>query len=260
MTISSNVRKVGPFTGTGAVTVFTFNFKVFQASDLYVVTANSSGVETVLVLNSDYTATLNSNQDSNPGGSITLASALASGNTMIISSTVDNLQPTDLTNQGGFYPSVITDALDRATIQIQQLQEQVDRSAKIPITDSTDAAQLVSDIISLSANMDSIEAVLDNSANINIVADNIEAIKDLSDGVEQAQIISDNIEIINVVASDLQGDTSGASDLGYIADGLEPNGTDPFSSIKGIFKLALEALGVDTDAAWASISSAACLS
>jgi hypothetical protein len=54
---------------------------------------------------------------------------------MVITSDIANLQPTDLTNQGGFYPEVITDALDRATIQIQQMADELTRSIKIPISD-----------------------------------------------------------------------------------------------------------------------------
>jgi Lon protease-like protein len=103
-------------------------------------------VETVLVLGTNYTASVNEDQNSSPGGTITLtAGALAAGFNLVITSDIENLQPTDLTNQGGFYPEVITDALDRATIQIQQLQEAVDRSAKLPITSSADADALVAD-------------------------------------------------------------------------------------------------------------------
>jgi hypothetical protein len=95
----------------------------------------STGAETVLTVNTDYTVTLNGNQDSNPGGNVILPAVLASGYTLTISSDIANLQPTDLTNQGGFYPEVITDALDRATIQIQQMSEDVGRSLKAPFSD-----------------------------------------------------------------------------------------------------------------------------
>ena len=137
MTISSTTRIAGPFVGTGSASVFPFTFKVFAASDLDVIRLNSStGVETTLVLTTDYTVTLNGNQNTNPGGSVTLvAGALASGFTLTITSDISNLQPTDLTNQGGFYPEVITDSLDRATIQIQQMSEDVGRSLKGPISD-----------------------------------------------------------------------------------------------------------------------------
>jgi hypothetical protein len=139
MTISSTVRVAGPFIGNGTASVFPFAFKVFTATDLDVIRlASSTGVETTLVLNSDYSVTLNGDQNSNPGGSITLlAGALASGFTLTITSDIANLQPTDLTNQGGFYPEVITDSLDRATIQIQQISDIGDRTLKIPISDGT---------------------------------------------------------------------------------------------------------------------------
>lgn len=122
MTISTPTRVAGPFFGTGSTGPFPFTFKVFAAADLLVQNVVvSTGVRSTLAITTDYTVTLNGNQNTNPGGSITLTSALAVGSNLIITSAVENVQPTDLTNQGGFYPEVITDALDRATIQIQQL-------------------------------------------------------------------------------------------------------------------------------------------
>lgn len=136
MTINSEIRKVGPFIGNGTASAFPFTFKVFQASDLEVVKLEvSTNVETVLVLSSQYTVTLNSDQDSNPGGTVTLiGGALASGYTLTLTSDVPYLQPTDLTNQGGFYPDVINDSLDRATIQIQQQGVEINRSFRLPIS------------------------------------------------------------------------------------------------------------------------------
>ena len=73
MTISSTLRKAGPFIGSGAAATFPFSFKVFTTSDLFVVKLTlATSTETDLALNTDYTATLNADQNSNPGGSITL--------------------------------------------------------------------------------------------------------------------------------------------------------------------------------------------
>ena len=135
MTISSTVRIAGPYIGSGAATVFPFAFKVFSAAEMQVAKLNTtSNVEIILVLNTDYTVQLNGDQNGTPGGTITLPAVLASGYNLTITSDIANLQPTDLTNQGGFYPEVITDALDRATIQIQQL-DQNSRAIKIPLSD-----------------------------------------------------------------------------------------------------------------------------
>jgi hypothetical protein len=108
--ISTTTRKVGPFIGSGVATVFPFTFKVFTSADLVVVRTNTvTGVESTLVLNSDYTVSLNADQDANPGGNVTTGIALATGYTLIVSSDVANLQGTELTNLGGFYPEVIND-------------------------------------------------------------------------------------------------------------------------------------------------------
>ena len=135
MTISSTVRIAGPYIGSGAATVFSFAFKVFAAAEMQVAKLNTtSNVETILTLTTDYTVQLNGDQNGTPGGTITLPAVLASGYNLTITSDIANLQQTDLTNQGGFYPEVITDALDRATIQIQQL-DQNNRAIKIPLSD-----------------------------------------------------------------------------------------------------------------------------
>lgn len=201
MTISSNIRKAGPFVGNGTASNFAFTFKVFQATDLEVVRLNvSTKVETILVINSNYTVSLNADQNSNPGGSITLtAGALASGFNLVITSDIENLQPTDIVNQGGFYPDVIEDALDRATIQIQQLQEAVDRSAKLPITSSADADALVADIV----------AIADDQANIDIVATNITSVNTTATNI--AAIIAAPTQATNAAASALAASGSASA-------------------------------------------------
>lgn len=151
MTINSTTRLAGPFTGNGITTAFPFSFKVFKAEDVLVV-KRVGDVETVLVLNTDYTITLNSDQNSNPGGTVNSTPALPSGQMLAITSRLDYLQPTDLTNQGGFYPKVITDALDRLTIFAQQLDVDNDRSIKLDITDPRTPEDLLQDIFDTEGN------------------------------------------------------------------------------------------------------------
>ena len=133
MSISSETRKAGPYDGNDSTTDFAFAFKVFAESDLRVITT-TAGVETVQALTTNYTVSLNADQNTSPGGTVTMLSAPATGSTLTITSDVPNTQPVNLVNLGGFYPSVINDALDRATIQIQQLEDANDRSMKIPVS------------------------------------------------------------------------------------------------------------------------------
>jgi hypothetical protein len=218
MTISSNIRKAGPFVGNGTASTFAFTFKVFQASDLEVVRLNvATTIETILVINSDYTVSLNADQNSNPGGSITLtAGALAAGFNLVITSDIQNLQPTDIVNQGGFYPDVIEDALDRATIQIQQLQEAVDRSAKLPITSSEDADALVADIVALADNQANIDTVATNITSVNTTATNIAAVNTAATNI--AAIIAAPTQASNAAASAAAAAASATSAANYVGD------------------------------------------
>jgi hypothetical protein len=146
MTISSTTRISPVYIGAGTNATFSFPFKVFSASDIEVVqVVVSTGALTTLTLTTEYTVALNGNQNTNPGGSITLvAGNLATGTNLVITSNVLNLQPTDLTNQGGFYPEVINDSLDRATIQIQQLNDTAQNAVHAPVTDGALAMTLPS--------------------------------------------------------------------------------------------------------------------
>ena len=133
MTISSENRKAGPFDGNGVTTSFPFTFKTFTKSDVKVIYTNVSEVEAILTLDSDYTVTLNPDQNANPGGSVSY-STLASGEKLTIIGNVEYTQETDIQNQGGFYPEIIEDALDKLTMQIQQVKEIADRSVAVPVS------------------------------------------------------------------------------------------------------------------------------
>ena len=137
MTISNTIRTAGPYIGNDVTTAFPFYFKIFKTSDLLAVQTDvATGVATSLVLNSGYTVTLNPDQNDNPGGTVTLPAVLATGKTLVLTSSLDYLQPLDITNGGGFYPSVLNAALDRLTIFCQQLFSLASRSLKLPLSDT----------------------------------------------------------------------------------------------------------------------------
>lgn len=203
MTISSTNRKAGPYIGNGTASVFPFYFKVFVATDMEVIRLNlTTNTETTLALTTDYTVTLNADQNANPGGNITLvAGNLPTGMNLVITSAVPNLQLTDLTNQGGFYPDVINDALDKLTIEVQQitltaqaalyfpisdpdnikgeLPSQIQRANKVLTFDATgqpNASIAAVDVSTTAANITSIVTVSDNIASVNTNTANMAAI------------------------------------------------------------------------------------
>lgn len=134
MSISNTTRKAGPFPGDGVNAAFPFTYKVFQASDVLVVLTDLQGNESTQTLTSQYTVALNANQDSNPGGTVTMNSVPATGYLVTLGSQVPQTQNTTLTNTGGFFPTVINDMLDRVTILVQQLSEKATRSLTLPFS------------------------------------------------------------------------------------------------------------------------------
>jgi len=150
MTINSTTRKTNALVGNGNTATYPFAFKVFTDADVVVKkleTATSIETTLTLGLNNDYIVTLNEDQNSNPGGSITLKSGgnnqnLASGFSIVITSAVEPLQGTDLTNQGGFFPEVINDALDKATVLHQQQQDELNRSIKFSLTNTIGSLEI----------------------------------------------------------------------------------------------------------------------
>jgi len=136
MTVAASPRIAGPYTGNGAATAFGFTFKVFAASDVRVV-LTIAGIENTIT--SGYTVTLNSDQDANPGGSVTYpttGAALASPNKITLLSNLALSQGVDFPEGGNFRASAVEDAVDRTTILIQQLGEQVARTVQVPASAS----------------------------------------------------------------------------------------------------------------------------
>jgi len=132
MTISTTTVKAGPFNGNGSSTTFTFNFKVFDPAHLAVYWRDAVGNTAQLVYGTDYSVSLNANQDTNPGGSITFPisgssySVLATGEQLSIVHCPPKLQKVDLADGSAFRAQTIEDMADYLTVITQCLQQQLD--------------------------------------------------------------------------------------------------------------------------------------
>lgn len=133
MTVSSADRKAGPFDGNGSQTGFTFSFKVFTTADVLVVVTDADSVDADQVLDTDYTVSLNGDQDASPGGTVTMVTAPATGEKVTILSQVGETQLVDIPNKGGFHASIVEKAFDKVTILVQQLSEKVTRAVLQPV-------------------------------------------------------------------------------------------------------------------------------
>ena len=135
MAIHYESVKTGFFIGDGGERTYPFSFKIFNPADVTVYTSNKAGTDEVkLAFGEEYTVSRNANQDTNPGGSITLVNPLPEGRRMIIVSGWSYTQPTTFTNQGGFYPQVLNACLDRQLILTLQILDRLRRTLHQPIT------------------------------------------------------------------------------------------------------------------------------
>jgi len=135
MSIADTLRRAGPYATNGVQTTFSFAFKVFEAGDL-LVTLTDGGVDTEAALGTDYTVVLYTDQNTTPGGNVTMAVA-PNGPTITITSAMPIEQPATFTNTGGFYPRVLDDSLDRLTIIQQQQAELLTRTPVAPVGGGT---------------------------------------------------------------------------------------------------------------------------
>ncbi|MEQ1771784.1 MAG: hypothetical protein ABL879_18320 [Devosia sp.] len=137
MTINTEAaRKAGPYACNGVLVTFNFYFKIFTAStDLNPVLADSAGVETALVYSTNYTVSMNADQDTNPGGTITTLLAYATGYKITIGSAVPATQTTDIPNNSSFHANVVEQGFDKAVALLLDNKEKLARSIRGPISD-----------------------------------------------------------------------------------------------------------------------------
>jgi len=133
MTVA-NTSNVVKFNGNSSTTSFPFTFAVFATGDVVVVRTSATAVETEQTVTTHYTVTINSDQDGNPGGTVTMLTAPPSGEKLTVYRDIASIQGVDLANQGTFYPEVIEDAFDRLTMLVQELEERGNRSPLLPVS------------------------------------------------------------------------------------------------------------------------------
>lgn len=132
MTVSSQTSKVS-YAGNGSTVTFSVPFYFLAAGDLKVIYRAANGTETVKVLTTDYTVSGAGNQ---AGGSITTTSAPAAGITVVIARNTPYTQEVDYQPNDPFPAETHEQALDKLTMEVQQVKEAVDRAIKLSQTNT----------------------------------------------------------------------------------------------------------------------------
>ena len=140
MTVSSTTVK-NSFSGDGSTTQFTYTFPINTTAELKVIERSSLGAETVKTLNSDYTVVDNGSS----GGTVTFTSAPASGTSIVLLRDTNLTQDTDYVANDPFPAESHETALDKLTLQQQEIQEEIDRSLKLSRTNTMTSTEFTID-------------------------------------------------------------------------------------------------------------------
>ena len=118
------------YSGDGSTTEFTYDFRIFEDKDITATLIDSDGVETVLVLTTDYTV---SGAGAETGGSITLTTAPLNGETLVIQRILVIKRETDYPTNGAFRSQVLDNDIDRVVMTVQQVNTDQKRCLKISL-------------------------------------------------------------------------------------------------------------------------------
>ena len=131
MTLSTTTVK-NSYSGNGSTTAFTYDFAINSTSELVVFIRSSTGTETTKSITTHYTVA----DAGASGGTVTMGSAPASGETLVLIRDTSLTQGTDYVANDPFPAETHESALDKLQMQIQEVQEEVDRSLKISRTNT----------------------------------------------------------------------------------------------------------------------------
>ena len=137
MTVSSTTSRI-TFAGNGATTAFATSPVVFFDDadlDVYVV-VDSTGVATLKTITTHYTVTGGDGST----GTVTMLTAPAAGETLVVVRTVAATQGSDLVNNDGSDAEVVEDAFDRLTMLAQQNINAIARTVRLSDGDVSGAS------------------------------------------------------------------------------------------------------------------------
>jgi hypothetical protein len=134
MTISSTTVR-NSYSGDGTTDTFTYNFKIFQDSDIQVIIRSANGTETIKTITTHYTVT---DAGVSAGGTVifTVGNIPTATETVVLRRNIPQTQAIDYIANDPFPAESHEEGLDRATMAIQQIQEEVTRSLKLSKTNT----------------------------------------------------------------------------------------------------------------------------
>lgn len=134
MTMSSTGNRIS-YAGNGSTTPFSFPYYFLADDDLKVILVDdSTNVETLQTITTHYTV---SGAGVGSGGTVTMVTAPATGETLVLIREEQFTQGLDLEENDPFPSDLVEQQFDSLTMQTQQLNDQVSRSVKLSDGDTS---------------------------------------------------------------------------------------------------------------------------
>lgn len=140
MTVSTSTRKQ---TFSGGQSSLTFSFRTLVSNPEYIKVKTvvvATGVEANLTYNTDYTVSVNSN---GVGGTVTVSPTFSTAYNYVVYRDTSEVQESDYDDYNQFPANTLENDLDRLTMILQEVTEDVSRVITFPISSSVSSSTVV---------------------------------------------------------------------------------------------------------------------
>lgn len=205
MTVSKN-NPVNNYAGDSSVTQFDFDFLIEDSSELLVQHTNSSGEQTTLTLDVDYSIHEVGNKN---GSYITFPiagssySTLASNEVISLSLTLDIEQDKEYANSNKLNFSTLEWSFDYITRILQIMSRLLARAVKIQEGSNIDTDTLAVNLNKVADISEDVSTVAANTTDISTVATNVSDVNTVAGSITNVNSVGDSISNVNTVAGDL---------------------------------------------------------
>ena len=205
MTVSKN-NPVNNYAGDSSATQFDFDFLIEDSGELLVQHTNSSGEQTALTLDVDYSIHEVGNKN---GSYITFPiagssySVLAADEVISLSLKLDIEQDKEYANSNKLNFSTLEWSFDYITRILQIMNRLLARAVKIQEGSNIDTDTLAVNLNKVADISDDVSTVAANTSDISTVADDIANVNTVSGSIANVNAVGNSISDVNTVAADL---------------------------------------------------------
>ena len=196
MTVSTQ-ENIVKYQGNPSTTVYQIPFRWLEDTDINIKKQLQDGTVEVLTYLTDYTLT---GENDEHGGYATFTVAPLETDTIVIQRIVPYTQETDYEENEIFPADSHEEALDKLTMEVQQLAEESSRSLKISVFSTVDLDSVINEIERVYDSTDNIDIVANNINDVNTVADNIANVNTVGGDIDSVVTTATNINDVKTVA------------------------------------------------------------